>query len=387
MKFKVLIFAFLIPLFVFSQSQVSGVILDKDTQEPLEFVDVYDKNKNTSSNEEGHFKFSTNDSSINFNLLGYESKNISITKNKIDTIYLKNKFFELEQVTIGKPDELIKSVFKKILNNYPLEPYSEAFFMRSILRKDERIVKLQDINGLIERETLFSTSKSPMPKNNYTVNIRNMRKAGIKEDNEVYFEMFSFEEFLQAIISLYMSPDLYDFEVKSPKENDYLIYNFEPKEGSDVVSSGHYIVNSEDNAFNEYYMVNEDKANNFKEKGNLKYRTYFYKLTVKFRKNNKDNKYYLSTAKLNAKVEVQNKKEGTNYYEAEYLWLTGNPANLEVEGNTSLKKDIFKIDKKYDPVFWENQNQLPLTEEMSNFLNNLGTGEDNQYEVISNING
>lgn len=386
MKFKLSILTLFIPILLFPQSQINGVILDKDTHEPLEFVDVSDDNHNTSSNEDGYFRFSTNDSSINFNLLGYEIKNITL-ETEIDTIYLKNKFIELEQVFIGNSDELVTSMFKKILDNYPLEPYSESFFMRSFLKKDGKIIKLQDLNGYIGRKTLFSTSKSPMPRKNYTVNISNMRKAGFKDDKKVYFEMFSFEEFFQAITSLYISPDLFNFEVESPKESEFLLYNFTPKERSNVLSRGHFLVNSKDNSFREYYMINEDNSNNFKEKRNIKYRTYFYELNVKFKKSDKDSKYYLSLAKLNAKVEVQDKTEGKNYYQVEYLWLAGNPGDFEVDANTSLKKDIFKIDKKYDPIFWQNQSQLPLTLEMEAFLNNLRTDADNQYEVISNFKG
>jgi len=256
--------------------------------------------------------------------------------------------------------------------------------MRCVLKKDDEIVKLQDLNGLIERQTLFSTSKSPMPKNNYTIEIKNMRKAGIEED-DVHFEMFSFDEFFQAIISLYMSPELYNYKLTPSQDKEFIKYNFTPTEESKLKSEGYYLVNQEDHAFNEYYMINRDDENAFKERGDIRYRTYFYELDVKFKKNSQDDKYYLNIAKLTAKVEVRNEDKNPNFYTTEYYWIAGNQGDYEVKDNTSLKRDLFKINKDYDAIFWKNQNQLLLTKEMKEFLNSLETDKNNEYKTISNL--
>ncbi|MDT0641961.1 carboxypeptidase-like regulatory domain-containing protein [Zunongwangia sp. F363] len=373
------------PLAVVSQTKVSGVVLDKDNHKPLEFVDVFNGEKGTSSNADGRFEFNINDSLVSFNLLGYEKKTLPIKNFNKDTVYLKSKFMELDEVMISDIDEPIKGVFKKILVNYPLEPFAETFFMRCVLKKDNEIVKLQDLNGLLERQTLFSTSKSPMPKKNYVVEIKNMRKAGIEEKGDVYFEMFSFNEFFEAMISLYMSPELYNYELTFSQDREFIKYNFTPKEDSKLKSVGYYLVDQEDNAFHEYYMLNQENDKAFSKRGDIKYRTYYYELDVKFRKDAKDNKHYLNIAKLTAKVEVINKDGVSAYYTAEYYWIAGNQGDYKVRDNTSLNRDIFKISKEYDPMFWENQNQLLLTKDMKEFLKNLDSDKKNEYKTISNL--
>jgi len=383
LKHLILIFL-LIPISLLAQQRVSGVILDKETSKPLEFVDIYNKETNTSSNVEGRFEFSTKDSVVNFNLLGYEKKMFPVDQIKGDTIFLTNKFLELDEINISDLDHPIKAVFKQIVVNYPLEPYSESFFMRCVLKKHDEIIKIQDINGLVERQTLFSTSKSPMPKNNYNVEVKNMRKAGVKE-KEIYFEMFSLEEFFKAITSIYMSPKLYDYEMKPSMDSQYIKYYFSPKQNNELTSNGYYIVNSDDNAFDEYYLLNEEKNKVYKEKGAIKYRTYFYELSVKFKKDEKNTKYFLDIAKLTAKVEVIDEEKKSIFYNAEYQWITKNPSDLRVDNNISLSKDLFKLNKDYVPEFWQNQNELLLTEEMTKFINGLENNDENEYKIISNI--
>lgn len=384
MKLKILLIIFL-PISLTAQYKVSGVVLDQASSKPLEFVDIYNEEANTSSNENGRFEFSTKDSIINFNLLGYEKKTFSISQIKRDTIFLKKKFFELDEVIISDLDEPIKAVFKQIVSNYPLEPYSETFFMRSLLKKENEIIKLQDISGLVERQTLFSTSKNPMPKNNYKVEIKNMRKAGDKE-KDIYFEMFSLEEFFKAITSLYMNPKFYDYEMKAVKDETFIKYYFKPKQNSELSSNGFYLVHSKDNAFNEYYLIDEGNNKPFKERGDIKYRTYYYELNIKFKKDQIDKKHYLDIAKLIAKVEVINQDNKSIFYEAEYQWLAQNHGDFKVDKNTSMSKDLFKMDEPYDPNFWQNQNQLLLTEEMQKFLIGLNKSEKNEYQTTPQVN-
>ena len=144
-------------------------------------------------------------------------------------------------------------------------------------------------------------------------------------------------------------------------------------------------MNSDDNAFDEYYLLNEEKNKVYKEKGAIKYRTYFYELSVKFKKDEKNTKYFLDIAKLTAKVEVIDEEKKSIFYNAEYQWITKNPSDLRVDNNISLSKDLFKLNKDYVPEFWQNQNELLLTEEMTKFINGLENNDENEYKIISNI--
>jgi len=373
----------LCPFLLGAQNRINGTIVDTKTLKPLEFVDVYTNQANTSSNAEGKFEITTSATSVSFTLLGYENKLLTLKEIKGDTIFLKNKFVALEEVLLSNSEvKPIVKMYRSIPENYPSETYSEEFFMRCLLKKDGAIVKLQDLSGLIERKMLFSTSKNPMPRNNYTVEIQNMRKAGVKEE-DIYFEMFSMNEFLKALITIYMSPELYDFETihSTDKDQSVVKYNFTPKPSSNLATNGFYLVNPEDKAFSQYYMTNIQENKKFTKKRDVKYRTYFYEIDMRFKKDTINKKYYLNKAKLAVKVEVINKESKGSFYEAEYQFFTLNHGNVKVDDNFSMRRDLFKIDKDYNPQFWNNQNQLLLTSEMKSFLQGL-TGEDKSEFVL-----
>jgi hypothetical protein len=373
----------LFPYLLGAQNVINGTIVDTETLKPLEFVDVYTNQANTSSNAEGKFEITTNGNEVSFTLLGYEKKISTLKEINGDTIFLKNKFVALDEVLLSTSGvEPIIQMYRSIPENYPSETYSEEFFMRCLLKKDGAIVKLQDLSGLIERKMLFSTSKNPMPRNNYTVEIQNMRKASVKEE-DIYFEMFSMNEFLKALIATYMSPELYDFETvhSTDKDQSVVKYYFTPKPSSNLATNGFYLVNPEDKAFNQYYMLNSQKNKKFTEKRRIKYRTYFYELDVRFKSDTINKKYYLNKAKLSAKVELINKESDRVLYDVEYQWFTSNHGNVKVDDNFSMRRDLFKIDKDYNPQFWNNQNQLLLTSEMKSFLQGL-TGEDKSEFVL-----
>jgi len=365
-----------------AQKAITGLILDIDTAQPLEFVDVYNEYDHTSSNNEGKFTFHTEGTEVNLNMLGYENLTLDIEDIKSDTFYLKSKFYELDEVVVSSNYQPILEVFKKIETNYPFIPFAEAFFLRSSLKKDEKLVKLQDINGTVQRKALLGTSKNPMPKKNYVVNVENMRKARVNE-KEVYFEMFSLEELFTAMTSIYVNPKSYNFDQANSTDSLFTKFSFSPKPSSKFTSKGYYLVNVHDLAFNEFYLVSDSKNQTFREKGQFKYRTIYYELSVRFKKADIDDKYYIDKAKVNATVEVIDADTQPVFYKAQYHWYTRGPVNLEVKKNVSVQKDLFRIDKPYKNDFWRNQNQLLLTTEMETFLNNLSSSSKNEYRFIS----
>ena len=382
--FLLFIFCLIVSANLYAQKSFTGIILDKDTNLPLEFVDVYNEFDYTSSNADGKFAFYTEGTNVNFNLLGYKNLSKYIEDINSDTIYLKSKFYELDEVVVSNNNEPILNVFKKIESNYPFNPYTESFFLRSSLKKGDELVKLQDISGIVQRKALLSTSKSPLPKKNYLVNVENMRKAGIDE-REVYFEMFSLEELFTAMTSIYVNPKSYHFDQTSSEDSLFTKFSFSPKPTSKFSSKGYYIVNTEDLAFNEFYLINDSKEQAFHEKGEFKYRTIFYEVNVRFKKNQNDAKYYIDKASINATVEVTDSSAKLELYNAKYHWYTHGLVDLEVKKNVPNKKDLFRINKPYINEFWQNQNQLLLTAEMETFLNKLTSSSRNEYNIISNI--
>ncbi len=360
----------------YSQNQLEGLILDQDTKKPIEYADVFNNKDFTSSNADGKFIFKSKQDSIRIHILGYDPVATTFQELKSDTIYLTNRFEVLEEIVLS-PANLLNPVLKNIHENYPFEAFTESFFLRSVLRKDGEIVKLQDLSGSINRKTLLSTSTNPMPKKNYEVHVENMRKAGV-EENVIYFELYSFEQFLTAIIAIAIDQKQFDFvETKSEKDN-LVKYEFSPNSGNNSNTAGHYLVNTTDNAFNEFYSLDINKKAKFRERRGVKDRTTHYELLVNFKKNMDLGKYFIDKAKLKAMVEVREKDKSPIFYDVEYLWLANPTINQKMDRKVSLSKDIFKLNATYDKDFWNGQNMLLLTEEMEKFLDSLNNG-DNEF--------
>lgn len=369
----------------FSQKEYQGTVLDNNTLKPIEFVDVYDDTNFTFTNEQGKFSFITSSDSIKFNLIGYNKLRRSLKNLKInDTIYLESKAYELDEVVISKNNSTFKKMVKAIENNFPTSEFKEEFFLRCILKKNNSIIKIQDLNGVIKRKTLFSTSKNPMPKKNYTVFINNMRKAGYVE-KDIEFKLFNFNKILNAIVSLYMSPKIYDFSEVSLKDSTLVKLNFEPKSLEETTTKGHYIVNTNDNSFNEVYLVNDGSKGNFTKKRDIKYRTLKYEVLVTFLKDDVLNKNRIDKAKISSSVEVFDEENNKIKYDVSYILKTSKKYDnkIPLKNKVSLKKDIFKLKKDYNNKYWETNNILRLTDEMIVFLNSLE--ENKEYKRITNI--
>jgi len=369
----------------FSQIEYQGIVLDSKTLNPIEFVDVYNDTEFTLTNEQGRFSIITSKDSIKFNLIGYNKLSLYLKNLKInDTIYLESKAYELDEVVISKNNSTFKKMVKAIESNFPSSEFKEEFFLRCILKKNNSIIKIQDLNGVIRRETLFSTSKKPMPKKNYTVFINNMRKAGYNE-KDIEFELFNFNKILNALVSLYMSPKIYNFSEVYLKDSTLVKLNFEPKSLEETTTKGHYIVNTNNNSFNEVYLINDGSKGSFTEKRDIKYRTIKYEVLVSFFKDKVLDKNRIDNAKINSSVEVYDEENNKIKYDVSYILKTSKKydSQLSLKNKVSLKRDIFKIKEGYNKEYWETNNILKLTDEMIVFLNSLN--ENKEYKLITNL--
>lgn len=382
MKKTLLIFIILVINQSYGQNKLNGIIVDFDTNEPIEYVDIYNTYDFTLTNSEGKFSFVSNQDSIKIKLLGYNPIFTTFNEIKRDTIFLKSKFEILDMITLSNPNS-IKKVYKNVPNNYPFTPYSETFFLRCFIKKNGKIIKIQDINGLVKRKTLLSTSVNPMPKKNYEIEILNMRKAGIYEE-DIYFEMFSFKQIFKELASVGISTKLFKFNENKSKNNDYTKYSFFSKKEIKTNLEGYYIVNNNENVFTEMYLKKIDTSNSFIKKRNIKYKTTFFEKSIFFKKNLSEKKYFIDKAKIKAEVKVIDKNNATIIYNVVYTWITLNQNKNNINKKYSINKDIFKLKKTFDSIFWKNQKYLLLTKEMTEFLSRL-KDSNNDYKTVSNI--
>lgn len=378
---KSFLWAFLMLLMgqAFAQNKIEGLVLDLQTKQPIEYADIYNTTGSTYSNEEGRFRFQSIEDSVHVAIMGYESLHTTFQKLANDTVYLKRQSEALDHVILSHTKSMT-DVYKNIENNYPTEPFTDLFFMRCVLKKNGEIIRLQDLSGLLGRKSLFANPGKSLPKNNYAIDLQNMRKAGI-EDRDADFELFSFDQFLSAISSFNQDTDHLDFERIKFQDNDLTRYNFI---NEDTYTRGYYLVDSKDNAFNEFYSLTINKDRKFEEDMGMKFRTIHYELLVTFKKNYTKQKYLLDKAKLKATVETLNDKGKKVFYEAEYFWVVSGYTYRNIKNKIRLDQDIFTLNTPYNARFWEKQNQLLLTSDMQEFVDSLAE-KDSDFKIVTNM--
>ena len=167
---------FFISTFGNSQNfKISKIIVDKTTKLPLENISIYNDKDNSTTNQEGLFVFVSDNNEINFNLLGYNLLKTTFDAIKQqDTIFLQSKAFELKEIVVANLEPFIKKVYDKMGENY-ISNYTSNFFLRNVLKKDNSIVVLQDINA--------KRGKNANPKNSNEIEVLNMIKAGFNNVN------------------------------------------------------------------------------------------------------------------------------------------------------------------------------------------------------------
>lgn len=386
MKLKIFYFImFLTYLNSYSQSKISRVLWNKVDNLPVEYATISSNENYTISNENGVFEFEKTLEKITIQNIAYEKLELDydfLVSN--DTIYIKPNIYELDEVIIEKDSEF-NNMLRTILTDYALEPHQEKFFLRATIKKNNEYYKIVDFSGHLEKETLFDTRTKPMPKKNYIVQIDNIRKAGF-ENREYDFELLSFKTLLNRIVSIYLSPKIYNLSYEKSNISDFIKINISPKNINETTTKGYYLVNESDNTFNEVYILNENKDTEFDKIRDIKFRTPFFELKSNFKRNTKTNKLQLNQAIIKSITEVYS-KDGTDIFEVNYIFYA-NPISkpIEIKNNIKLTKDMFELNGKYDSKYWENNEILLLTKEMQEFINKVNTSNNkSDFRIQTNM--
>lgn len=366
--------------------KISKMIFDKTTKLPLENVGIYNDKDNSTTNQEGLFVFFSDKNEINFNLLGYNSFKTTFEEiEKKDTIFMEAKIFELKEIVIANLELFVKKAYDKIGENY-ISNYTSNFFLRNVLKKDTSIVVLQDIHAIRE--------KSANIKNSNQIQILNMRKTSFfDKKNSIDFQFPNFEEFLSGS---YPPLDKIYFSEEEYNDVDFRKILFEAKEKNvqKQIQRGYFIININDFAIVEFFVSQYDNPevlpfNKFTFTKS-QFRTTKYERFFRQTKDSILNKYYVSISKLNAQVEVLVDGKSNNAFNFNVTmdyFNTKKITNERVNSNFAVDKDIFKAKFPYSADFWNNQNQLPLTNELKDFLKRVSENKDKkkQFEIIGNF--
>ena len=381
----VLTYITLIPL-SFSQNTLSKYLVDKETKAPLKSATIHNANDYTVTNDDGHFVFYSTNDSVTIKMLGYETlkttfKALSRTK---DTLYLIPKPFQLDEVTLSNKN-ILQEAYNHATINYPMEPFVEDFFLRCILKRNGEFVKIEDLSGRIKRDKLLGAKK------NFTFQLLNMRKFGIEKKGVRAddFNIPSLNDVFQWWSNiLFLDSKEYRFSFLKVIDETHQQVSHTPKNEEDYIKGiGHFIISTDDYAAKErIYKINPKVVDKipYTKKFFTKYRTTDFYLREKCEKDVAKSKYFIANGLYTEKIEGYNNDERIVYDVSFELIVTHPFSDLNTfKANVNGKKELFKLEVPYNKEFWETQNQLPLTNEMRDFINKPHNPKE--YRVISNF--
>lgn len=393
---KKLLFILLISITTYSQEKknIAKVLIDYTTRQPIKNVTIYNHQDFTISNYEGKFRFSTHKDSINFRLLGYKSLFTSIKNiQKLDTIFLVPLNISLEEVVIKSSsiETNLKNIFNKFEKLTPNSKYTESFFLRTLLKRNNKIIVFQDIAGRAERPKLFTSLKEY--KRKLKINILNMRKLA-SLSNSKYTEKFDFASFsklFEEIAYIRITFKKYKLKKLTASNSQYLKITFNPIDSlSSNTSNGYYLIDTSNNSLKEVAIHSNPNYSKipFNKTGKFKFRTIGRMVHIKFTYNPTHKKYYISNATFKGKLEVINQKKETIIYDVQYnLLITESFIPNKIKSNFSSNKNIFEAKTLYNEKFWETQNQLLLDKDLKIFIQQTKNLKNikSEFKLIENF--
>jgi len=187
---------------------ISGKVIDEETQEPIPYVSIKLNDQNgVISNEEGNFSItiseqnSENDS-IYFSSIGYTTKALLVQKATDIIISLKPEILELSSVYLtGKKltaEEIIEKVEDNIESNYVINTTKSRFFMRESFKQYYKKLKFNYKKSSIKEisKGLIDSMVNSIPKRTryynetlgdyYANDERNYKKLDIIKTSKLY---------------------------------------------------------------------------------------------------------------------------------------------------------------------------------------------------------
>jgi len=187
---------------------ISGKVIDEETQEPIPYVSIKINNHNgTISNEEGNFSITISEQnsekdSIYFSSIGYTTRAILVQKTTDTIISLKPEILELSNVYLtGKKltaEEIIDKVEDNIETNYVINTSKSRFFMRESFKQYYKNLKFNYKKSSIKEisKGLIDSMVNSIPKRTeyynetlgdfYTNDERNYKKLSIIKTSKLY---------------------------------------------------------------------------------------------------------------------------------------------------------------------------------------------------------
>ncbi len=170
---KLLLFLLFLPIVVFSQYQVSGILTDTDTNESLSFATILiNEFEGTITDIDGKFTITSNKeiTEIYISYIGYDSKTITVTKNNdFIKIALKQNVESLNEVVVNSSENpalrIIRNTIankkqndiEQSLNSFKFNAYNKFLITAN---PDSINGKIDSIYKLVDGKKLFATIDS-----------------------------------------------------------------------------------------------------------------------------------------------------------------------------------------------------------------------------------
>jgi hypothetical protein len=387
-KFSLLIFLvlFLMPVLMIAQDtfiEYKGVVIDHDTQKPLEAVYLNIKNTNISTvtNTEGKFllkiPISTKETSVVVSLLGYQSQTVNLNSflNNDINIELKQALTELSQVNVTgfkNAEALVRKVFENKTKNNLDKPVLMTAFYRETIKKRNKNVSLTEAVVNLYKQSYLSNARDVMKlhKARKSTNYKYLDTLAFKLQGgpftTLYLDVMKYPEFIFSENNI----GNYDYTFSAPTTvNDKRIYvvNFKQKpDNSPLGYLGKLYISAESLALTSatYELNIEDKKSAsefFVRKKPRDVVVYPIEASYKVRYQEKEGKWYFSYGNVNLTFKVNKKRKLFNsVYSISSEMAVTDWENTTIADVVALPKDRLRpsiiisdaVSGFSDPDFW-----------------------------------
>lgn len=312
-------------------TEYKGVVIDNDSQNPLESVNITLKNSNISTftNTEGEFVLKVpeiNQSTmVIMSLLGYQIKEISLNElskeNAIITMSLKA--IELGQVNVTEfksAEALVIKMFENKAKNYLDQPVLMTAFYRETIKKRNRNVSLTEAVVDLYKQSYQNRSRDVMKlhKARKSTDYKALDTLAFKLQggpfSTLYLDIMKYPEFIFSDESI----KNYNYTFEQPTTvNNKLVYvvNFVKKPDDNplgfygklyidanslALTSATYALNIEDKVSAADFFIRKKPADVI---------TYPTETSYKVNYQEKDGKWYYSYASVNLTFKVNKKRK------------------------------------------------------------------------------
>ncbi|WP_405395723.1 hypothetical protein [Maribacter sp. Asnod2-G09] len=379
--FTLLLFSF----FGYAQYSTSAIVLDSADNSPLEFVGIYNSKDHTMTNADGRFQFTSTIDSVVIYRPGYQTIKASFNHLK-DTIFLEKSILELDEVVVTNQKSILQEVYESLNSNYSSEPYKEKFMLRAINKYNGEMHRIEDITGKLSIKNMFKDDSTKESKKDFLVELTNMRKLGLKNDaKDIYLIFPSLKSIYNSLTDIKITESKYDISENEFNNGENIKVEFSKLSDSTEIT-GYYILETNNLAITEFKCEILNKLGHFNTNKSALYRTNYTKQHVFFKKDRNKNLYHVTSGSIDFNVIITDKEKS---YQANHslnlvLMTSDNFGKFQVTKNANVTKDLFKLDYPYNPNYWDVQNQLLLTDEMTAFIEKVQDPQ-NDFKVSSNL--